>query len=344
MKIIFIILIGLVLMIFNFVGDAEKMFETIRSVNIIYIIIAMICTVLLTIFTGFAGNALFYGNFDKVSKLDSFLILSTDLFFNGITPFSAGAPPMQVYFYSKKGVNQGDAAGRILSLFILYQIIITFFCIGFLIIFYDYITQAFRNSNFSFGFVFVLIGLFLTILLTVIMCFVGFSKRISRLLIMLVNSFLHLKIFRKHKVVAVSKIEKWFSDLRGAFMFLIKHPRQLFISIFFRILAIICFYLAPFMIARSLGFTVPFGKDFFYLTGVALFAITTMLWIPLPGGSGGVEMAMIVLLLLPSVFPWQDREVVTVIVLLWRFVTYYFGILIGAVAYLIVHLRIKKCA
>jgi hypothetical protein len=69
---------------------------------------------------------------------------------------------------------------------------------------------------------------------------------------------------------------------------------------------------------------------------MSLFSTTFMMWVPTPGASGGTEWAFTVIF---TVLVSGSTAVLVTAMLIWRFVTYYLGMFVGFIAYMILRKR-----
>ena len=93
------------------------------------------------------------------------------------------------------------------------------------------------------------------------------------------------------------------------------------------------FYSVPFMSARALRIPVQ-ASQFLDMLTLASFVAMVNAFIPLPGASGGTE-ATFLLMFRVILGPVNVRPVM----LLWRFMTYYFDMIAGGIVYLITRIR-----
>src|SRR5690606_38365824 len=113
--------------------------------------------------------------------------------------------------------------------------------------------------------------------------------------------------------------------------FLFTKKRVFLLATIAKIISLILYYSTTLVIAISLGLQLS-GIEPVYLIAASLLAIVTMQFVPLPGASGGTEFVFSALLFgLLSI----NQQEVYALMLLWRFATYYFGMIFGFVSYLI---------
>ena len=88
----------------------------------------------------------------------------------------------------------------------------------------------------------------------------------------------------------------------------------------------------PFFILKALRIEVALNQ-LLLITAMSTFAIAMTCYIPTPGASGGIEFAFQSLFV--SAIPAISPSIATSGLLLWRFITYYFLMLVSFIMYII---------
>ena len=96
------------------------------------------------------------------------------------------------------------------------------------------------------------------------------------------------------------------------------------LTIFLNILALSCIYSIPVAMLYSVGDYTSFNIYLAIITSAYVMLIGS--FVPMPGGSGGLEYGFI-----QFYGNFLSGAKLTTIMLLWRFVTYYFGLLVGSI-------------
>ena len=68
------------------------------------------------------------------------------------------------------------------------------------------------------------------------------------------------------------------------------HKLDFFFAIIARGISLVFYYSIPFFILKGLGVALTW-IDIFFVLLASSFTITTMVWVPTPGGTGGIEFA-----------------------------------------------------
>ncbi|MDE5546412.1 MAG: flippase-like domain-containing protein, partial [Anaeroplasmataceae bacterium] len=257
---------------------------------------------------------------------DSLMIGSIEYFFNGITPFASGGQPFQIYSYRKIGVSLHRASGIILMNFVICQIAVILLCIGSLF-FFNELTHGVTYLK-----VMVIVGLVMNFLIFALFSSVGLSKTIRRILSKLVGWFLNLKIFKGKLSRYVSAFDEYCAGAQATFKALLSQKLKFFTCILFKLLGLLCYYSIPFFILLSLGIEVA-PSNLALVIAMTTFSIAMTCYIPTPGATGGIEFAFRQLFV--TVIPTISGSIATSGLLLWRFITYYFLMLVSFIVYLI---------
>ncbi len=253
-------------------------------------------------------------------------------FFNGITPFSTGGQPMQIYMLNKTGISVGSATNIIIQDFLMYQlalITIGVFAVLFNMFFHFINISAEVNALIIAGFVInTAVGLCLL--------FISFSRRfndfVGKLIIKIGAKFRIIK----NKEETIKKLETKLEEFHESAK-LFKNKKTLFLRCYlYNVIALIAYYVIPFFIFISfdpkLAITIP------AVVSCSAFVLLIGNFVPIPGGSGGIEAAFIILF--GSFLP---DKLINSTLIIWRFITYYLGVLIGGVALSFFKGSEKKC-
>ncbi|MDE6655758.1 MAG: flippase-like domain-containing protein, partial [Anaeroplasmataceae bacterium] len=235
--ILFLVLTIVVIIIILSLNDIQEIGKVLQNVNIRYLAVAFLLLFLYMIFFPMSLYILGKSKEEESVKYgDSLMIGSIEYFFNGITPFSAGGQPFQIYSYRKIGVSLHRASGIILMNFVISQIAIVLLCIGSLF-FFNELTNGVTYLQ-----VMIAVGLAINILIFALFCSVGLSKTIRKLLSRFVGWILNLKIFKGK----LSKYESAFTEYcvgaQSTFKALLSQKLKFVSCILLKLLGLLCYY------------------------------------------------------------------------------------------------------
>ena len=259
----------------------------------------------------------------KYSKMFHQILITQ--FFNGITPFATGGEPMQVYMLKTSGIKVAQATNIIVQEFIMYQMALVI--IGFICLILNFAFNICKVSPFLGNL--IMLGFIVNITIGLICIFVSFSKRFSRFIVNLCLKIgIKLRLIKDvEKTTALwnEKVEEY--NESGT---MLKENKGLFFTcVLVNLSALFIFYLIPFFVFLSLGHHVGVMQ----VVVSSAFILLVGNFVPIPGGSGGIEFAF--LEFFKNVLPFVDTRsaILKSALIIWRGITYFLGIIVGGVAF-----------
>lgn len=269
----------------------------------------------------------------KYSKMFHQILITQ--FFNGITPFATGGEPMQVYMLKKSGVKVAQATNIIVQEFIMYQIALI--TIGLICLILNFAFDICQVSPFLGNL--ILLGFIINIAIGLISIFISFSKKFSKFIVKIsLKIGVKLKLIKnveKTTEIWNEKVEEY--NESGT---MLKEDKKLFFTcVLVNFAALFIFYLIPFFVFLSLGYNVGIMQ----VIVSSAFILLVGNFVPIPGGSGGIEFAF--LEFFKNVLPFMDARsaILKSALIIWRGITYFFGMIVGGVAFGLFKGDDKKC-
>ena len=323
-SIIIILLIMAIVLYFIMKDDFQDIVDNLLSANKWLIMVGVILIIGYWLLRALALYIVVkkYKKDIKYSKMLHQILITQ--FFNGITPFATGGEPMQVYMLNKSGVKVAQATNIIVQEFIMYQAALVL--VGLIALILNFAFDICNVNPVLFNL--ILIGFIINIGVGVISLFISFSKKFSTFL---VNFCLKVGIKLRLIKDKEKTTEIWNEKVKeyNASGTMLKENKKLFFTcVFVNLLALIIFYLIPFFVFMSMGQNVGVME----VIVLSAFILLVGNFVPLPGGCGGIEGAF--LEFFKTIIPFVDtREaILKSALIIWRVITYYFGIVIGGVA------------
>ncbi len=327
---VLVLIIFTVLIIFVSSNITYEMFlEVVRSMNYYYFYMA-IGIILLYILMHFASlyNVLkIYTN--KVSFREAYHIATCAHFYNGITPFSAGGQPFQIYYLGKRGLAFDESTGVITMNFIVYQFVI--FILSIFSISMLWIDLSASISNFS---LIVIVGFSANSLIFLFLILFSVSKKFKKIVFGVIFGLLKKLPFFKNKAPKWEITStKFIDDFQRAMNKFSGNYLRLFISVIYRALGMVVFFTLPYVVFKALGVQIDVNAIISFV-GFAAFAHIFYTFIPLPGSSGGAEFAFYTLYAtIGALSTIQDKEHILLLgLLMWRLIAYYFAMFVGFIS------------
>lgn len=318
---IIIFLITIIVIYFVLRDDLGAVVEVFSRINIWYIL-AAIALFFLSIFLRAFVNYKSINQPNKITLKEAFKHNVIIQFFNGVTPFSIGGQPMEIYMIRRHNIKVADATNITIQNFIFYQFALVILGAGAVI--YNFTFGIFPSVPFLRNL--VLIGFFINALVAVLLIIVAVNKKVTKRL----ADFVH-RLGTKFKVIKDKEKteEKWkikLEEFHNGAKELNGRKALLIYGVLLNVVSLACLYLVPLFVFFSLG-------EYTSITVVTSIVSTAYImvmasFIPIPGGSGGVEFAY-----LQFFGNFISGPVLASSLLLWRCITYYLGMIVGAVAF-----------
>lgn len=325
-----VIMLAVVLIVVFSLNDISLILEAVKQANPGLIILAALVFLLYMVTTNLALHFITTGLGIKLHLLDSMAIGTAEYFFNGITPFSSGGQPFQAYFYMKKGVSGDNAMSILMSNFIVYQVIMTVLSTVGLILFYGDIKDVLNHYMFL-----ILIGYVANMSVLGILISISTIPGISNIFEWIFRTIGKIKFLTNPMKRLETRTFDFVKEFQVGVGLLFKRKRVLIGASLLRVTGLLLLHAVPFVVFLALGINLDI-RDLVFVISMSLFSTTFMMWVPTPGASGGTEWAFTVIF--TSLVAGSTTILVTSM-LIWRFITYYLGMFVGFIAYIILRKR-----
>jgi glycosyltransferase 2 family protein len=318
-----LIILGVTIVVLYFVlrKDFNSIIKALATADYLYIIIAIILFFLSVALKGLVT----YITVNQPKKLSAKEAIKHNVitqFFNGITPFSTGGQPMEVYMLHEHDIGYAESTNYIIQTFVFYQVALVIF--GIFAVGYNAIFHIFPKIPFLQRL--VLIGFLLNTLVAVALFFITFSptftKKVMHLIVAIVNKFHKLK----DREATIKRWQDRLDSFHNSAKEIRKRKGLFFKGIMLNIVSLICLYITPLFVIYAL-------HDFTSVTPVnalvsSAYVLIIGAFVPIPGASGGIEYSF------AKFFGnFLKGSIAGASLLLWRFITYYLGMIIGAIVF-----------
>ena len=317
-----ILIISSVFMYIILKDNFAKSMRLLLGANMLWIVAAILLFVLFVFLEAVAMYLITRQHHKKYPFWKMFRLQGMTKFFNGITPFSSGGQPLQVYELTKDGLSPAKATNVVVEYFILFQIAVVTMgtistILNYIFNFYKYV-PALRY--------FYLFGYVVNFLLLVIVFIASVNVEKNKKMAIWINNVLYKIKIVKNKESNQKKLDKFFSDYFAGFQKL-KNNKLLMAKVVLVLIAClsVCF-LIPQCVFNALN--IPHKLNIFtsIITGVYIFIMSS--FVPIPGAAGGVELGFI------SFFAnFVPKKLLPPALIIWRFITFYLPTLIGGIIY-----------
>ena len=240
-----------------------------------------------------------------------------------LTPFSTGGQPVQLIYMHRDGLDTGGGASVLIVKSILYQIGLILMALLPIVTAYRF----FQNQVPAFGWMAGL-GFGVNLLVTAGMLLLAVYPRATRRMYAFGVKALHFFRIVRDVDATITKAQTQFDIYYESTLRYEKKRGALLGVLAITFVQLLSLYLVPYAIYRAFGYHEP-GTVIRIVSAVAFVTIVSAS-VPLPGGSGGAEGSF--LLIFALFFRQPD---LLIAMLLWRLLTYYFGMITGALVMLV---------
>ena len=238
--------------------------------------------------------------------------------YSALTPFSSGGQPVQLLAMQRDGMDAGGAGSALALKSLTWQIGLTLYAVAGALYGWRFFSQHVTGFQPVFA-----LGVAINLAVIAVIAAVTVSPRITGKITSGVIRLAHAMRLCRRPEVWNERVERQMRIFHQSIDAFANKPRVWLASAVLTALQFLCNYMVVYAIYRSFG-----GHAYGAPLLVAAVALVSLVasFIPLPGGSGGAEGAFYVYFGL--FFPQADLMLA---LLLWRMVTYYSAIVIGAV-------------
>ena len=332
------ILILLVVLLFQ-IGDIKKIINVFSSgFNPLWLLACIGIIFLYCFVYKLSLIILVKRQYPNLKFWDLYLISGSEFFFNAVTPFSSGGQPFQAYALKQKKVSLSDSTSQLLLNFLAYQVSLNLISIVCAIIYFNRLLSDIDNFIILF-----IVGFSINLFIMILLLLLGCSKVFGKALIGLISAICKIKPIKKLVGDKTDSISQYVNDMQTAFKEMRKDMKIWLLCLLTKVIANMIYYCVPFVGFYVIGNPIT-SKEFFYCFALTSFSLTTTIWVPLPGASGGVEFAFLVLFknLITSGGASDPDSVAQSGMLIWRLLTYYFVLGYGLVDYILFDRGLSK--
>ncbi len=324
--------ITVILFYFILKDNFYESISLISSSNILFILLAIIFYICFISLESYSFKLLINRINKKYNLKKSLLLTLMTRFFNGITPFSLGGEPLQLYELSKEDIKVSDGLLVITEVFIIHEISVTILTI--LAIIFKFIFHLTPND---FLWTITLIGFFVNFIIIFVVSFIcikiNVAKKIGNFIINLLSK-IHII---KDKVKTIQSWSDKCVEYSNGYRDLLNDKKVLFRSILIIITSMLFYFGIAFFSILAVGGDISI--NFIYSLILSSLIYISATFIPIPGGSVGIEYAYLnyYILIVPE-------NIVVASLLLWRFISFYLPMIVGGILFNIVdNKRSLKC-
>lgn len=303
-----------------------------HEVNVInwwWMLVALICICLYLGLEGVVVKIFMKDRYADFSWKDALRIPLIEQLFNGITPFSTGGQPAQLLAMLQSGVDGGIASSVLLMKFVVFQAMIVVNFLISLLIGFHYVEEKLHALTLLVVFGFC-VHLAVIVALLMIMYWYRFTKRVTNIVIKPLSWFMKTGRYEKMKITLNEKIDSFYQESVKMKREYKKMGKVCLVTI----CQLLFYYVIPYFILLALG---VHHINFIMVVSLHVLIFMIISLFPIPGGAGGAEYSFSILF---ASYVHSNTKLVLAM-LLWRLLTYYFGMFAGVGALAVKPHRVK---
>lgn len=323
-KIFNYVLLALITALVLFLALKDNFNETIHklvTMKLSYLFLAFLMLFLFWLCKVLSMHLLIIKEHKDFKLFKTTLLIMRTQFVNAITPFSTGGQPYQVYYLKKNNIDIGSSTSIIVQNFIVYQIALVF--LGIVALFSNYIFGFFPKNHLLTRL--IILGFTINTLVIIVLFVVSFAKKINKKIIKLGITVLTKLRIVKNKEKTLKKWDNYINDFHNNATVLLKHKKLFFSTIFYNLCALVFLYSIPIFILYAMGDMNSMNVYEAIIASAYVMLIGS--FVPIPGGTGGLEYGFV-----KFYGFFIHGSILSATMLIWRFITYYFGLIVGAIA------------
>jgi hypothetical protein len=252
-------------------------------------------------------------------------------YYSFLTPFASGGQPMQLYELGKDQMPMGSATAVLVSKFLLFQITVTVYSMA---LFFWRLPKLFVDVQAATTF--VLLGLTINVVgLTMIILMAFKPKQVEKIGRFVIEGLSKIKVI-KHKEKAYEHLRTLTEEYQLAMRQFHEDIFNTFMLFGLSIVQLTVFFSITYLVYLALGLR---GVSFIDIISLQAMLYMAVSFIPSPGTAGASEVGFS--LLLGSIF---SSHLLAMAILLWRGISYYFGLIFCGLFTLYVYLSDKRKA
>lgn len=247
-------------------------------------------------------------------------------YYSNITPGASGGQPMQIYYMNKKGVPIGIGTSGISMKFIANQLMTVLMASALWLWNASFVDRQLAGARWV-----VIVGWLINFAAVPLILLVAFHRPLVQRMAAFFIRLGHRMRLVKDPEVAALRVNTTLDSYHASVLRLSRHPREILIQLGLSALSVLGLMSVILFVYRAFGES---GTPWYQLLTISFLLFLSASYTPLPGASGAQESGF--LLYYRGLF---TQGTAGLALLVWRFMTYYLFLIIGAAATILTHLR-----
>ncbi len=250
-------------------------------------------------------------------------------YYSFLTPFASGGQPMQLYELGKDKMSMGNATAVLVGKFLLFQVTVTIYS---MVLFLFRIQGMFVATKAATTF--VVVGLSINTVGLAAIILMAYKPKLMERIGQVVIEGLHRFKLLKHREKAYKRLNHWIEEYQLAMTEFNGDFKNNILLFVMSVIQLTVFFSVTYFVYLALGLRGVSYIDIISLQAMLYMAVS---FIPSPGTAGASEVGFS--LLLGSIF---TSHLLAMAILLWRGISYYFGLIFCGLFTLYVYISDKR--
>lgn len=318
-NVIVLALVTCLVLYFSLKDNFNTIINEIINVNIFWLVISFLLALSFWFFKAIATTRI--ANIFKKDysiKQGMRLVLETN-FFHAITPFAVGGQPYEIYSLKKSKLKITEATNVSIVNFIVYQIALVL--LGIIAIVYNHHFVLLKENDLLKNL--VVVGFLVNFIVIVALFLLTCTKKINKILMKFIIKVLNKIHLVKNKDEKIKQFNEYLNEFHQGAKILLQDKKLFIKLIFVHFIGLISSYLIPLTLTYAMGISSYTGIEAIVLSS---YVMLIGAFVPIPGGTGGLEYGF-----MTFYGSFIKGSKLNAIMLLWRFITYYFAMILGAI-------------
>lgn len=313
---IVIISLGIFLYFLIYQNGLGQLISVLKVINVMFLIVAITLMFIYWAFEVFILHELTRLLFSAQRFTKSIKAAMVGQLFASITPLQTGAQPAIFYALTEEGIDAGSASSILMMKFIVHQTTMTIYSFIIIILKFSYFKSMIPGL-----FYLCIIGFVFNLGIILIAVMFSINKSFTKGMLLNIFKFLYKVKLVKNWEKSQSKIEKSLIDFHSNATLIAKNYKVIIRVAIINTAQLTVFYAIPYVIYRSFNLD---SASLWNMLAAQTLVMTIVSITPLPGGAGGAEGGFTL------IFSAFFKGKVLPALILWRIITYYSCIFMGA--------------
>ncbi len=319
-----------------FIDDPTKIFDAMQHMNIWLLLVSALFMIVYWLLEAVTTHVV-AKSIHPPQKFKHTLVVSiVGQYFNCITPFASGGQPIQAYYLVRYGMPLGSGMTALLSKFICYQFVLTIYSAVLLILRITYVFEELAGLT-----ALVLLGFIINFIVIVFLFMLAFFRKPTTKLAHGIIKLLYKIHIVKDYDEKIKFIDEEMNQYYENFVFIKSQPMLIIKMCLITFVQLTVYFSITYVIYLGLGLGagVSFEQglsDFITIIACQGFVLMISSFVPLPGAFGAAEGSYI------AFFAGIFGNAVNLSTFVWRFLTFYFPIIVGLIITMTIGNKIDK--